>query len=258
MLILVIFSHIRLLSLVLSQKNSQVHTFVKSFYFLFPLSPQTYLFCVMVWHIKRLCYGGLILWCLVVFSVLKVLCWGWPHILVLGRIFLLCVSLCVFISLLKLPLMLAVPILFCIFANGTILSPSTLLWLWYHWTRIWLFWALGLNFITGMLEFIMLAVLVLVLVAGGIGQSFLNSKRLPDNFPVLNQGVLTQIGASSNSGGFFSEVGGFWFSGFAGTLVFAWGSFTDVLPDQVWLLLSPCTSLLGLAFLFSLLPWILF
>ena len=57
----------------------------------------------------------------------------------------------------------------------------------------------GSTFITGGLEFVALAVLVLV--AGGIGQSVLNLKRLPDIFPAAGQGVLTQSGASSNCGG---------------------------------------------------------
>ena len=47
----------------------------------------------------------------------------------------------------------------------------------------------GSTLITGRLEFV--ALVVLVLVAGGIGQSFLNSKRLPDIFPALGQGVFT-------------------------------------------------------------------
>ena len=43
---------------------------------------------------------------------------------------------------------------------------------------------------------------VMVLLAGGIGQSFLSSKRLPDIFLALGQGVLAQTGTFSNGGGF--------------------------------------------------------
>ena len=46
----------------------------------------------------------------------------------------------------------------------------------------------GSTFITGGLAFV--AVAVAVLLAGGIGQSFLNSNRLPDIFPASGQGVL--------------------------------------------------------------------
>ena len=46
-------------------------------------------------------------------------------------------------------------------------------------------------------------VAVTVLLVGGIGQSFLSSKRLPDIFPASGQGVLVQTGASSNGGGCF-------------------------------------------------------
>ena len=35
--------------------------------------------------------------------------------------------------------------LFCIFANGTIGSPSTLLWFWCWCTGVWLIWFLGFN-----------------------------------------------------------------------------------------------------------------
>ena len=64
----------------------------------------------------------------------------------------------------------------------------------------------GLTFITGSLGFVV--VTVVVLVAGGIGQSFLNWKRLPHIFPALGQGVSAQTGASSKGGGLFSEAGG--------------------------------------------------
>ena len=54
------------------------------------------------------------------------------------------------------------------------------------------------QFCLGSLEF----VADMVLLVGGIGQSFLSSKRLPDIFPASGQGVLVQTGPFSNSGGF--------------------------------------------------------
>ena len=49
----------------------------------------------------------------------------------------------------------------------------------------------GSTFIAGDLGFVV--VTVVVLVVGGIGQSFLILKRLPDTFPASGQGVPTQI-----------------------------------------------------------------
>ena len=49
---------------------------------------------------------------------------------------------------------------------------------------------------------------VIVLLGGGIGQSFLSLKRLPDIFPASGQGVLAQSGASSNGEGLFSDIKG--------------------------------------------------
>ena len=49
-------------------------------------------------------------------------------------------------------------------------------------------------------------VAVTVLLVGGIGQSFLNSKRFPDIFPASGHGVLAQTGMFSNGGGSFSGV----------------------------------------------------
>ena len=49
------------------------------------------------------------------------------------------------------------------------------------------------------------AVAVLLLL-GGIGQSFLNSKRFPDIFPALGHGVPVQTGMFSRGGELFSEV----------------------------------------------------
>ena len=62
----------------------------------------------------------------------------------------------------------------------------------------------GSTFTTGGLGIV--AVEVVVLLAQGIGQSFLNSKRLPDIFPTSGQGVLTQTGASSKGGGCFLRL----------------------------------------------------
>ena len=50
------------------------------------------------------------------------------------------------------------------------------------------------------------AVAVLLLLLGGIGQSFLNLKRFPDIFPALGNGVLAQLRMLSRGRGLFSEV----------------------------------------------------
>ena len=71
----------------------------------------------------------------------------------------------------------------------------------FNWLRSWVS-----TFIVGGCGFVV--VFVVVFVVGGIGQSFLISKRLPDIFPALGQGVPTQTGASSRGGGLFSVVGG--------------------------------------------------
>ena len=44
-------------------------------------------------------------------------------------------------------------------------------------------------------------VAIAVLLLGGIGQSFLNSKRFPDIFPALGHGVLASTGMFSRGGG---------------------------------------------------------
>ena len=56
-----------------------------SFHFLLPLSSQAYLFFILVWHIKGLCLGGLVLWYPVFFGALKAMCLGLLHILCLGK-----------------------------------------------------------------------------------------------------------------------------------------------------------------------------
>ena len=48
-------------------------------------------------------------------------------------------------------------------------------------------------------------VAVTVLLVGGIGQSFLNSKRFPDIFPASSHGVLVQTGMFPMVGGCFLE-----------------------------------------------------
>ena len=61
--------------------------------------------------------------------------------------------------------------------------------------------AWGLIFIGG-LEL----VVATVLLVGGIGQTFLNSKRFPYIFPASGHGVLVQTGVFSIGGGLFSGV----------------------------------------------------
>ena len=73
---------------------------------------------------------------------------------------------------------------------------------------------------------------VTVLLAGGMDQSFLSSKRLPDIFPVSDQEVLACTGAFSNGGGLFYDVKGFWLSEFTGALTFVWGGCTVSLPGS--------------------------
>ena len=115
--------------------------FIEPFHFPLPLSSYTYLFCVLVWHIEGLGLGVLVLWYLVVLGAQRVLSLGLPHILGLRRILLLCI-LCfsLFVSLLELLLMLTIPVFFCIFANGTIWSPSASVWFWCRCIRVWLIW----------------------------------------------------------------------------------------------------------------------
>ena len=209
MLILIVFSFIRLLSLAPSQRSNQVFIFHSSVYFLLPLFSQVYLFCILVWHIKG-CLGVMALWFLIVFCVLKVLYLGLPCILAWGGVFLPCIRL------LKLLLMFSVPILFCIFANGTVWSPSALLLLCYCWIGVWMTWILGFNLYYRWLG---------ICCGSGAGDSgnwpiLPYFKEIARHFPALGQGVPTWTGASSK-GGFFSEVGGCWLSGFTGA--FSWG-----------------------------------
>ena len=97
--------------------------FVDSFHFLLPLSSQLYLFCIVVWHIKELCLGGLrILWYLVILGALRILHLGLPHILGLGWKFLLCICLSIFVRLLRLLLIFTIPVFFHILADRAIWS----------------------------------------------------------------------------------------------------------------------------------------
>ena len=130
MLIPIVFPFIRLLSLALSQRSNQVCIFHSVVPFSSPTPFLKCLFCILVWHIEG-CLGVLALWYLIVFGALKVLYLGLPCILALGGVFLLSIYLHISVRLLKLLLMFSIPILFCIFANGSVWSPSTLLWLWY-------------------------------------------------------------------------------------------------------------------------------
>ena len=67
---------------------------------------------------------------------------------------------------------------------------------------------------------------------GGIGQSFLNSKKFPDIFPALGHGVPVQVGIFLSGGGLLSEVpswGGFCLSEFVEALGVGKGSCVVVL-----------------------------
>ena len=166
----------------------------------------------MVWHIKGLCLGGLrISWYLVVLGVLRVLCLGLPCILGLEGKFLLCICLSIFVRLLKLLLMFAVPIFFCILADREIWSPSTSLWFWCCCNGVLLIWVLGFNLY---LQFGICGSHGVV--GGGNGPILPQFKRLPDIYPALGQGVLAQTVAFCNGGGLFSDVKGFWLSEFMG------------------------------------------
>ena len=106
-----------------------------------------YLLCISVQYIKGLCLSGLgVLWCLVVLSALRVLSLNLPRVLCLERVLIVCIlCLSVFVSLLEVLLMFAVPVFFCILANVTIWSPSTLLWFRFCCTGGWLICFLGFN-----------------------------------------------------------------------------------------------------------------
>ena len=110
----------------------------------------------------------------------------------------------------------------------------------------------GPTFITGGVGFVAVAVLV----AEGIGQSFLILKRLPDSFLASGQGIPTWTGASSKGGGCFLKLGVAdsldLLRHFLGAV--AWSHCLD----QAWPLLLLYTSLLGLVFFFFLSFWTLF
>ena len=92
--------------------------------------------------------------------------------------------------LLNLFLMITIPVLLYIFTNGAIWSPSIFLCLWCcgsmggcHFLGLWFYLYGGFG-----------------VEAGGIGQFFLNSNRLPDLVPALGDGVPAQVGTFSSSG----------------------------------------------------------
>ena len=99
--------------------------------------------------------------------------------------------------------MVAIPIFFLIFAEGTIWSPSTFLC---SWADDWLFSCLWFFFYGGFWVVNTGCVFVAIIqVVGGSNQSFLSSKRFPDISPAQGHGVLSWTGASSK-GGLFSKA----------------------------------------------------
>ena len=99
--------------------------------------------------------------------------------------------------------------------------------------------------------------------AGGIGQSFLNSNKVPDADPALGNGVPAQVGISSSGGGLSAEEppwGGFpWnfpFSRFIMVMVMVLGVCVVVLLALgVGMGLSPtCTLYILVGISFLLLP----
>ena len=218
----------------LSLRNNQAHIF----HWAIPLSPPTLLLIIFVllvaWHIEGLCLGEMrILWCLVVLGALRVLSLGLPHILGLEVILLLCISLSVFVSLLKLLLILAIPVFFHILADRATWSPSTSLKIWYCCTGVLLIWVLGFNLYR---QF--------SICHGVEGRGnrpiFPQFKKIARYFPC--QGVLAWTEAFSSGGGLFSDVEGFCLSEFTGALVFVWGCCVASLPGS-GLATTPCTSL---------------
>ena len=136
------------LNLILSLRNSQVHTFHRTS----PSSPPTLFldgFAQLIYPVcQRIvsgCAGGL--WYLVVLVVLRVLSLKMLCIMHLEGILLLCI-LCLSVcdGLLDLFLVLTIPIFFYILANGTVQSPSALFWFCLCCcTGGWLIFLLGLN-----------------------------------------------------------------------------------------------------------------
>ena len=186
------------MSLAPSQRSSQVH----NCHLIVPFSSPMLFLSVSVLHIGQAHQRMFVCAGFVVpdsFWWTGVLYLGLPCVLALGRVLLL------YIRLLKLLLMFPVPILFSIFTDGEIWSPSTSLWLCYSWTGVWLVRILGFNLYCRWLG--ICRDVVVVLMEGGIGQSFLISKRLPDIFPALGHGVPAWTGASSRGGGYFLKLG---------------------------------------------------
>ena len=125
--------------------------------------------------LRSLCISCLemlfILWFLIVLGLGVLEAW---HLRLLCTLWL-----CAWNILLKLFLMVTIPVLLYIFANGPIWSPSTFLCLWCCGSTggcllmdLWLYLNRGFE-----------------VIAGGIGQAFLNSNKFPDIFPASGHGV---------------------------------------------------------------------
>ena len=128
------------LSLALSQRSNQVHIFhsVVPFSFLTLFSGVSVLH-ISLMHWRMFVFAGFVVpdsfWCAEGFAPgLALVSWPWEG------------YFCHASDCWSWLLMFSVPILFWIFANGTIWSPSALLWLHYCWIGGgWLTWILGFN-----------------------------------------------------------------------------------------------------------------
>ena len=194
------------------------------------------LLCISVWYIKWSCPGALkVLWHLVVLglSALRVLTLRLSCILGLEGILLLyifCLSILVLCW-------------SCFWCSPSESSPTFLQMGQFgphpHHSAFGGAVALGVgcscswgSIFMGSLEF----VAVTVLLVGGIGQSFFNSKRFLNIFPASGHAVLVWTGAFSTDGKLFPGVPfgkGFWPSGFTGALGFGVVAWLHCL-DQAW------------------------
>ena len=229
-LILIIFSLIRLWVKLWVREIVKSKFFIKLFHFLLPLFPQIYLSWVSVQHIEGQCTAGLALWYWIVFGALEALClslfvsrlWNWYFSCVF-----VCISLSVCWSCLWCSLSQSSSAFLQMgqFGPHPHLSGIDTVELEFHWPGSW-----GSAFITGGLGFVLLVVAVLA----GRG-----------NWPILPQFAeiarhflsLRPGGTHTNRGifqycGLFSEVGGFWPSGSTGALAFAWGGCMVMLPGS--------------------------
>ena len=165
MLLQIVFSFIRLWV----REIIKSVLFIKLFNFLIPLSSQTYLLCILVWHIKGLYSDGMVLWYPVVSGVLRVLSLDQPHILGLGRILLLYIlCLVVFCQFVVILFDVLYPSILLHFCKWDSLVPI-------HITLVLVQVPQGLvdygslgSILTGSLGFMV----VTVLLVGGMGQSF--------------------------------------------------------------------------------------